>query len=879
MNNKFVVWFKDVDREDGAIVGGKGANLGEMTKAGFPVPNGFIVTAQAYYFFLDETGLRPQIREALEKLDVSDSRALEKAAEHVQKIIIRSKFPKEISKPILDAYFKLDKGLFKHALVAVRSSATAEDLPGASFAGQQSTFLNVYGEANVIEKVKEAWASLFTARAIFYRQTNKFDHFKVGIAIPVQRMVESDKSGIMFSLDPVTNDKSKVVIEAIFGLGEMIVQGAVTPDHYEVDKKSDEITVKTVHTQEKTMYKKGPRNVEVNLSHEKGSKIKLTDSEILALADLSKKLEKHYYFPQDSEWAIEGKNVYIVQTRPVTTVGNDAKKAPTMKATGKKTVFLKGDPASPGIASGTVKILQSAKEIDKIIEGDVLVAEQTNPDFVPAMKKAVAIVTERGGRTSHAAIVSRELGIPAIVGTEGAMSKLKDSMIITVDGATGEIYKGDVMDGTISGSTAKLELLVKGDPASPGIASGVAKYLSSPKEIDKIVKGDVLVAEQTNPDYVPAMKKASAIVTERGGRTSHAAIVSRELGIPAVVGAEGAHKKIKDTTVVTVNGTTGEVFKGTSGTKAKGIEYVAYTDTGKLKTATNVYVNVAEPSRAEAVAKMNADGVGLLRAEFMIADIGTHPKKLIEDKKQKVFIDKLSEDLAVFCKAFAPRPVVYRATDFKTNEYRGLKGGAAFEPEEPNPMLGFRGAARYIADSRVFEMEIEAIKKVRNKMGYKNLHLMIPFVRNPKELADVKKLVSSWGLTRSSAFKLWLMVEIPTNVIRLEDFLDVGIDGVSVGSNDLTMLMLGTDRDNSEVAHDFSELDPTLLWAFEHVAKVCGKRGVTASMCGQAPSDYPDLVEKLVEWGYTSMSVNADALDHVRQTIYESEKKLVKKRT
>jgi len=262
----------------------------------------------------------------------------------------------------------------------------------------------------------------------------------------------------------------------------------------------------------------------------------------------------------------------------------------------------------------------------------------------------------------------------------------------------------------------------------------------------------------------------------------------------------------------------------------------------------------------------------------MIADIGTHPKKLIEERKQKVFISELSEKLAVFCRAFEPRPVVYRATDFKTNEYRNLKGGKAFEPEEPNPMLGFRGAARYVADPKVFEMEIEAIKVVRNKMGLKNLHLMIPFVRNPKELLDVKKIVASEGLSRSSTFKLWLMVEIPTNVIRLEDFLDVGVDGVSIGSNDLTMLMLGTDRDNSEVAHDFSELDPTLMWAFERVAKICGKRGVTVSMCGQAPSDYPDLVEKLVEWGFTSVSVNPDAIDHVRQTIHEAEKNVVRKK-
>jgi pyruvate, water dikinase len=408
------------------------------------------------------------------------------------------------------------------------------------------------------------------------------------------------------------------------------------------------------------------------------------------------------------------------------------------------------------------------------------------------------------------------------------------------------------------------------------MATGTVKLLKSASEIHKVNAGDILVAEQTNPDFVPAMRKAVAILTERGGRTSHAAIVSRELGIPAVVGAKDVRKLLRDGMVITINGTTGEVYKGAVKSQVATVKKAAPAE--HQKTATKVYVNLAEPSRAPAVAKMNADGVGLLRAEFMIADIGTHPKKLIADGKQNIFIDTLAEKLAVFCSSFAGKPVVYRATDFKTNEYRNLKGGAAYEPEEPNPMLGFRGAARYVIDSKVFEIELEAIKKVRNKMGHTNLHLMIPFVRTPKELMDVKKIIASSGLSRSSTFKLWIMCEIPTNVIRLNDFLDVGIDGVSIGSNDLTMLILGTDRDNSEVAHDFSEMDPAVLWAFEHVVKTCAKRGVTVSMCGQAPSDYPDLVEKLVSWGITSVSVNPDAIDHVRETVYQAEHRLVKKK-
>lgn len=752
MTPKFVVWFKEVDKEDIALVGGKGANLGEMTKAGFPVPNGFIVTSTAYKHFLDETHLRSKIESALHRMDVSDSKALDLVSKTVRNLITGSEFPRDIANEVITAYFKLDEGLVKHAHVAVRSSATAEDLPGASFAGQQETFLNVYGEANLIEKVKEAWASLFTSRAIFYRATNKFDHFKIAIAIPVQRMIESEASGIMFTIDPVTNDKGVIVIEAINGLGEMIVQGSVTPDHYEVDKASLVIRSKTVRLQEKKMIKKGHGNAIVSVTKKDGAKQKISDAHIIELAGIAKKLEHHYFFPQDSEWAIVKNKIYIVQTRPVTTIGKQVK---TQDVGHKTETLVKGDPASPGIASGPVKILASPKEIHKIVSGEVLVAEMTNPDYVPAMRKAVAIVTARGGRTSHAAIVSRELGIPAIVGAKDALTILKDGLVVTVNGSTGEIFKGALI------SNPKFQILM------------------------------------TNK---------------------------------------------------TIN---------------------------KIKTATKVYVNLAEPSRAKEVARLNVDGVGLLRAEFMMAQIGTHPRKFIEDKKEALFINHLSEGIATICAAFDPRTVVYRASDFRTNEFRGLKGGDKYEPHEDNPMLGYRGAARYIADPRVFELELEAIKRVRNKHGLKNLSLMIPFVRNPNELLEVKKIVTVAGLSRSSTFKFWMMVEIPTNVILIDKYLDVGIDGISFGSNDLTMLILGTDRDNSEVASDYSEMDESVLWAFERVIKACLKRGVTTSMCGQAPSDFPELVDKLVAWGATSVSVNADAVNLVRETIAGAEHRRV----
>ncbi len=748
-----VVWFSDVDKDDIPLVGGKGANLGEMTKAHFPVPNGFIVTSSAYYEFLRDNNLTLKIQHLLKEVNFNNQESLVNASKHIRKEFIKSELSEDLVSEIFKAYHKLG-GVLQDALVAVRSSATAEDLPDASFAGQQETFLNVKGESNLLLKIKDAWSSLFTPRAIFYRHEKNFDHFKIGIAIPVQKMVESEKSGVMFTIDPVNSDKSKITIEAIYGLGEFIVQGTVTPDHYEVAKEDLNILERNISVQGIMLKKSGTINRELKIPRSVGSKQKITDKEIKALAELGKKLEKHYYFPQDIEWAIEKGKIFLVQTRPVTTIKNqkpEVRSKPELR-----TPILKGDPASPGIGTGIVRIIQSAKEIGKVKSGDILVTSQTNPDFVPAMKKAVAVVTDKGGRTSHAAIVSRELGIPAIVGSKNATKILKTGMIITVNGDKGEVYKG----GHISISNIKPQIL-----------------------------------------------------------------------------------------------------------NIKQEEHI--------KTATKVYVNLAEPEFAQRISIKNVDGVGLLRAEFMMAAIGTHPKKLIREGKQKVFVDRLVEDISSFCKAFYPRPVVYRTSDFKTNEYRNLIGGKAFEPTEPNPMLGYRGVFRYINDPKVFDLELEAIKIVRNKKGLKNLWMMLPFVRTVKELLDVKRIISSAGLYRSPSFKLWMMVEIPSNVILLDKFITAGIDGVSIGSNDLTMLILGTDRDNNEVAREFDERNDAVLWALEHVVKTANKHRITSSICGQAPSMYPDLLEKLVEWGITSVSISPDAIDNTRQLIAGFEKRLI----
>lgn len=755
-----IVDFKQVGKTDVGLVGGKGANLGEMARAGFPVPPGFIVTSAAYFQVLQINDLKPKIKSILDNLDIHDIHSLNEMSRQIKSLISRANIPNHLALDIIKRYLKLGSG-HNQTLVAVRSSATAEDLPDASFAGQQETFLNVQGEANLIQNIRACWASLFEPRAIFYRQEKNFDHFQVGIAVPVQQMIQSEVAGIMFTVNPVTNNKNQLVIEAIWGLGEKIVQGAYTPDHYLIQKLSWKILQKQTNPQTKQLTLSQDKNRELPLPKNKQRQTKLTDDQIIYLAKLGHQIQQHYFFPQDIEWALAHKHFYLVQSRPITTLNlQESTIAPV--STNKLTLLLKGEPASPGIITGYSRILKSSQEINRLLPGEILVTDMTTPDFVPAMKKAAAIVTNKGGQTSHAAIVSREMGIPCIVGTATATKVLKNRTVITVNGQTGEVFLG--------GTFAKRKKI----------------------SVEKITK---IPAKDLKPD----------------------------------------------------------------------------TQT----TATKLYVNLGEPDLAESIGQKNVDGLGLLRAEFMIAQIGTHPKKLIADHKETQFIAGLSAGLAKFAKAFYPRPVVYRATDFKTNEYSNLIGGKAYEPQEPNPMLGFRGAFRYLTDEKVFALELYALKNVREKLGYKNLWLMIPFVRTVKEMTLVKKIVSSYGLVRSNSFKLWMMVEIPANVLLLEEFINVGIDGVSIGSNDLTMLTLGVDRDNSEVASAYDELNPAVLSLIETTVKTCRKNKITCSICGQAPSLYPDLTEKLVRWGITSVSVTPDMIDQTRNIIYQAEKRLI----
>jgi pyruvate,water dikinase len=561
-------------------------------------------------------------------------------------------------------------------------------------------------------------------------------------------MVQSEVSGVMFTLDPLTSDESRIVIEAAYGLGEVVVSGAVNPDLYTVDKEKLTILEKKIFSQgwKLILSSSGKGTLREDIPAELRKTQKLPDQDIISLAKLGKKIGEHYHFPQDIEWAKEKGSLYIVQARPVTTIRKEEKEE---EIQGK--VILSGTGASPGRAWGRVCLVPSSQDIHKVKKGDVLVAGMTTPDFVPAMKRAVAIVTDRGGRTCHAAIVSRELGVPCVVGTEKATQTLHPGDVITVDGASGKVYEGKV-------------------------------------EGEKVA--------------------APTVSTQR------------------------------------------------------------------IKTRTKVYVNLADPDYAKETAARHVDGVGLLRAEFIIAHLGYHPNFLLAQGRGEEFIHELSQGLFTFCRAFHPRPVVYRTTDFKTNEYRNLKGGEEYEAIEENPMLGYRGCSRYVRDVDAFRLETEAIKRVRKE--FRNLWVMIPFVRTPKELRGVVQLLEAEGIRRTDDFKLWMMVEVPSNVILLDEFIDAGIDGLSIGSNDLTQLTLGIDRDNPKLASEFDERDEAVMWAVEKTITTARRRGVTCSVCGQAPSFYPEFTQKIVEWGITSVSVNPDMIERAREIVASAEAKTVR---
>ncbi|MEM5875223.1 MAG: phosphoenolpyruvate synthase [Candidatus Aenigmatarchaeota archaeon] len=766
---KFVKWIKELSKNDLNLVGGKAANLGEMINAGLPVPNAFVVTAEAYKHFITKNKLMGKIKKILRSADFNDPKNLEESTRKIRELIENSPMQKEIEDEIKEAYRMLSEEFGENEIsVAIRSSATAEDIPSASFAGLQLTLLNVKGIENVLNGVKKCWASLFTPRATFYREQKGFKHEKVYIAVIIQKQLGvlnrkeyeegKYKAGVGFTIHPSTGEKDKIVIESSYGQGESVVSGAVNPDTIIIDKNTGNILEFHVGRKEKMRITSELGELEeIETPQNLKEKLSLNEDEIKQLWELALKLEKHYNFPQDFEWVSENGKVYLVQSRPVT-VFYEKKESKTIT---EKSPLIKGLGASPGVAIGKVKIALTVEEASKKIErGDILVTKMTSPDWTPFMKIASAIITTEGGLTSHASIVSRELGIPCIVGASEALNKLKDGMLITVDGRNGLVYEGEIKE-----------------------------------------------------------------------------LIERE--------------------------------------KA---EEISLKEVAGLKTKTKILMNLGVPTEIEKYKDLPFEGIGLMRVEFIIAEwIKEHPNYLIEKGEEQKYVDKLAEGIAMVAKSIYPRFVVVRFSDFKTNEYRKLNGGGKFEPIEANPMIGWRGVSRYISKDfeKAFRLECKAIKKVREEYKLDNVWVMLPFVRTVWEVEKVLKIMEEEGLKRSENFKIWIMAEVPS-VVFLADKFAKYCDGFSIGSNDLTQLILGVDRDSAILTNMgyFDERNDAVLKAIRDLIKKAHRVKVTVSICGQAPSFYPEFTEFLVKCGIDSISVNPDAVLKTKKIVYDVERKL-----
>ncbi|WP_447028233.1 phosphoenolpyruvate synthase [Vibrio parahaemolyticus] len=775
---KNTLWFNGLSMDDVDKVGGKNASLGEMVSnlanVGVSVPNGFATTSYAFNQFLDHEGLDERIHQLLDELDVDDVEALRKTGATIRQWVLQAPFPADLEQEIRNNYEELIEGNTEIS-VAVRSSATAEDLPDASFAGQQETFLNVKGIDAVLEATKHVYASLFNDRAISYRVHQGFDHRGISLSAGIQRMVRSDKasSGVMFTLDTESGFDQVVFITSSWGLGEMVVQGAVNPDEFYVHKPMLEagehpIVKKTFGSKLIKMIYSNNQEIGkqvdiIDTSEEERNTFSLNEEEIKELAKQAMIIEKHYQRPMDIEWAkdgIDGK-LYIVQARPETVCSQTEQNViERYELNNKADVLVEGRAIGQRIGKGPVRLVDSLDQMSLVQEGDVLVTDMTDPDWEPVMKKASAIVTNRGGRTCHAAIIARELGIPAIVGCGDATSKLTDGATVTVscsEGETGYVYQGD------------LDFEVK----------------------------------RSSVDELPLLP-------------------------------------------------------------------------------TKVMMNVGNPDRAFDFAQIPNEGVGLARLEFIINKmIGIHPKALLNfdaqsdelkaEIKQRIrgykdpidfYVSKLTEGIATIASAFWPKRVIVRMSDFKSNEYSNLVGGKAYEPHEENPMLGFRGASRYISPvfEDCFELETQAIKRVRNEMGLKNVEIMIPFVRTPSEAASVIDLLAKFDLRRGDqGLKVIMMCELPSNAVLADEFLKY-FDGFSIGSNDMTQLTLGLDRDSGDVAHLFDERNAAVKIMLKMAIDAATKAGKYVGICGQGPSDHEDLAEWLMEQGISSVSLNPDTV-------------------
>ena len=776
--SNYIKWFGEIDKNDIQIVGGKGANLGELTQNSVNVPPGFCVTSSAYIDFIKISNLEDKIKETIKNLDIEDSSELQIQSRNIRDIIINCEVPEQIKNDIVNAYIKFSKKIdIENPSVAIRSSATAEDLPEASFAGQQDTYLEIKGLEDVVNYSKKCWASLWTARAIYYRENQNFDHLDISLSVVVQKMVNSEKSGVMFTANPVNNYTNELMINASWGLGEAIVSGTVTPDEYILDKNSLSIKEKHISDKDVMIVKKdyGVGTVEVNvknyLGFDKVSEQCLTNDEIKELGREGKAIENLYKSYQDIEWAFDKdtSSLYILQARPITTLKEGKKEKINENSSDELKVIVKGLGASPGISSGKVKKIKDIKEIARVQKGDILVTIMTNPDMVPAMRKAAAVVTDEGGRTCHAAIVSRELGIPCIVGSKKGSRVLQEGAIVTVDATRGIVYEGKVLE-------EKQKQAKENESSTIGI----------------------------NEDLIYRLAPI---------------------------------------------------------------------------TATKIYMNLGEPSLINKYKNLPFDGIGLMRTEFIFTNmIGVHPMYLVKTGQGDVLVDKMSEGITKVAQEIYPKPVVVRLSDFRTNEFRGLKGGDEVEPIENNPMIGWRGVSRYISEEyeEGFRLECKAIKKVREEYGLTNVWTMLPFVRTTWELEEVKKIMESEGLVQGNNFKLWIMAEVPSVVFAAEEFAQL-VDGFSIGSNDLTQLIMGADRDSGILNSMgyFDERNISVKRAIKILIEAAHKYGKTISICGQGPSQYPEFAEFLVHNGIDSMSVNPDTVDYTRRLVATVEQRII----
>ncbi len=776
---KLVLWYDKLTKSDIPIVGGKNANLGEMTQAGIPVPPGFAVTAYAYKRFITETNIAQRIYQMIKEtiIDVDNPKQYEEASKKIRKIIETAEMPEKIKETIKDAYQKLGaKTNGTEVSVAVRSSATAEDLPDASFAGQQETYLNVKGADELIEKTIKCWSSLFTPRAIFYRTKKGFKHEEVLISVGVQKMVNARSAGVMFTINPVTGYKNQVIIEGTWGLGETVVSGAETPDHYVVDKQTLKIIERKIaqKTVEYVRNEETGKTEHADVPLERQEKPCVTDEEIRKLAQLGIQIDEHYGKPQDIEWAIERdltfpENMLIVQSRPET-VWSTRKQEEELEVGAASKQLTEMEVVARGIAAGrrdigfgVAKVVFTTEDASKLIEkGDILVTTMTNPDFVPYMKLASAIVTDKGGVTAHAAIVSRELGIPCIVGAETATKTMETGKEYTVDARNGVVYEG------------RMEM--------PEMSS-----TPTSSEFHAIQNGPV--------------------------------------------------------------------------------------------TATKILMNLGVPEKIDEYKYLSFDGIGLMRIEFILASyIKEHPLYMLEKGEGDKFVEKLAEGIATVARAIQPRPVVVRFSDFKTNEYRDLKGGEKYEIEEANPMLGWRGASRYVSQwyEKAFRLECKAIRKCREEWRLKNVWIMFPVIRTLWEAKKCLEIMKEEGLESSRDFQVWFMAETPSIAIMADEFSKL-CDGFSIGSNDMTQGILMIDRDSERLGQMgyFDERDPAIKRIIAHLIKVAHQNGVTVSICGEGPSNLPEFTEFLVRCGIDSISVNNDAVVNTRKLVASIEQKIL----